>query len=82
MEDMLTTDYDGCGRCLVGGRRLSRKTDKTSSPARQSDCEQPQPALYQRADQSGEYSNQLLCNRASQLDQLPRDRRWFEFRRA
>jgi site-specific DNA recombinase len=37
MEDMLTTDYDGCGRCLVGVRRLSRKTDKTSSPARQAD---------------------------------------------
>jgi site-specific DNA recombinase len=37
MDDMLTTDYDGCGRCLVGVRRLSRKTDKTSSPARQAD---------------------------------------------
>ena len=37
MEDMLTTDYDGCGRCLVGVRRLSRKTDKTSSPQRQAD---------------------------------------------
>ena len=37
MEDMLTTDYDGCGRCLVGVRRLSRKTDKTSSPQRQGD---------------------------------------------
>ena len=37
MDDMLTTDYDGCGRCLVGVRRLSRKTDKTSSPARQGD---------------------------------------------
>jgi hypothetical protein len=35
MEDMLTTEYDGCGRCLVGVRRLSRKTDKTSSPERQ-----------------------------------------------
>jgi site-specific DNA recombinase len=34
---MLTTDYDGCGRCLVGVRRLSRKTDKTSSPQRQGD---------------------------------------------
>ncbi len=34
MEDMLTTDYDGCGRCLAGVRRLSRKTDKTSSPTR------------------------------------------------
>ena len=37
MDDMLTTDYDGCGRCLVGVRRLSRKTDKTSSPTRQAD---------------------------------------------
>jgi site-specific DNA recombinase len=35
MEDMHTTEYDGCGRCLVGVRRLSRKTDKTSSPERQ-----------------------------------------------
>jgi site-specific DNA recombinase len=35
MEDMLTTEYDGCGRCLVAVRRLSRKTDKTSSPQRQ-----------------------------------------------
>lgn len=26
MEDMLTTDYDGCGRCLVAVRRLSRKS--------------------------------------------------------
>ena len=37
MEDMLTTEYDGCGRCLVALRRLSRKTDKTSSPQRQGD---------------------------------------------
>ena len=37
MEDMLTTDYGGYGRCLVGMRRLSRKTDKTSSPQRQAD---------------------------------------------
>ncbi len=37
MEDMLTTEYDGCGRCLVGVRRLSRKTDATSSPQRQGD---------------------------------------------
>ena len=33
MEDMLTRDYDGCDRRLVGVRRLSRKTDKTFSPA-------------------------------------------------
>ena len=31
MEDMLTTDYDGCGRCLVATRRLSRKSDATNS---------------------------------------------------
>ena len=37
MEDMLTTEYDGCGRCLLALRRLSRKTDKTSSPQRQGD---------------------------------------------
>ena len=37
MEDVLTTEYDGCGRCLVAVRRLSRKTDKTSSPQRQAD---------------------------------------------
>jgi DNA invertase Pin-like site-specific DNA recombinase len=35
MEDMLTTEYDGCGRCLVGVRRLSRKSDKTNSPEKQ-----------------------------------------------
>ena len=35
MEDMLTTEYDGCGRCLVAVRRLSRKSDDTSSPQRQ-----------------------------------------------
>jgi hypothetical protein len=37
MDDMLTTEYDGCGRCLVAVRRLSRKTDKTSGPQRQGD---------------------------------------------
>ena len=35
MEDMLTMEYDGCGRCLVGVRRLSRKSDKTNSPEKQ-----------------------------------------------
>ena len=35
MDDMLTTEYDGCGRCLVGVRRLSRKSDKTSSREKQ-----------------------------------------------
>lgn len=27
--------YCGCGKCMVGVRRLSRKTDATSSPERQ-----------------------------------------------
>ncbi|MFF2658683.1 recombinase family protein [Kitasatospora sp. NPDC058032] len=35
METVTTTEYDGCGLCFVGARRLSRKTDKTSSPERQ-----------------------------------------------
>jgi len=35
MVDVLTTEYDGCGMCLVGNVRLSRKTDTTSSPERQ-----------------------------------------------
>jgi site-specific DNA recombinase len=35
MVDVLTTEYDGCGRCLVATRRLSRMADDTSSPARQ-----------------------------------------------
>ncbi|MFI1940306.1 recombinase family protein [Streptomyces purpureus] len=34
---MITTEYDGCGKCLVGVRRLSRKTDATNSPDRQLD---------------------------------------------
>ncbi|WP_194908687.1 recombinase family protein [Catenulispora rubra] len=34
---MITTEYDGCGKCLVGVRRLSRKVDATSSPERQRD---------------------------------------------
>ena len=29
------TEYDGCGKCMVGVRRLSRKTDATNSPERQ-----------------------------------------------
>jgi hypothetical protein len=37
MEDVLTTDYDRCGRCLVATRRLSRRSDATSSPQRQAD---------------------------------------------
>ncbi|NUU21476.1 MAG: recombinase family protein, partial [Streptomycetaceae bacterium] len=32
---MLTTEYDGCGMCLVGARRLSRKTGTTNSPETQ-----------------------------------------------
>jgi site-specific DNA recombinase len=35
MDDVTTTNYDGCGKCLVGVLRLSRKTDATSSPERQ-----------------------------------------------
>ena len=35
MDDMLTTEYDGCRRCLVAVRRLGRRADKTSSPQRQ-----------------------------------------------
>jgi site-specific DNA recombinase len=35
MDAMETTPYDGCGLCFVGMRRLSRKTDKTHSPAKQ-----------------------------------------------
>ncbi|MDH6133950.1 site-specific DNA recombinase [Kitasatospora sp. MAA4] len=31
MERMLTTEYDGCGKCLVGVRRLSRESDASSS---------------------------------------------------
>ncbi|MFD7829932.1 recombinase family protein [Kitasatospora sp. NPDC059803] len=31
------TPYDGCGKCLLGVRRLSRMKDATSSPARQRD---------------------------------------------
>jgi site-specific DNA recombinase len=37
MEGLLTADYHGCGRCLVPTRRLSRKSDATSSPQRQAD---------------------------------------------
>ncbi|WP_058047147.1 recombinase family protein [Streptomyces roseifaciens] len=32
---MITSEYDGCGKCLVGVRRLSRKTDSTNSPEKQ-----------------------------------------------
>src|SRR4051812_11967341 len=37
MEPMETTEYDGCGKCLLGVRRLSRKSDATYSPARQAE---------------------------------------------
>ncbi|MFF1790425.1 recombinase family protein [Kitasatospora sp. NPDC058243] len=36
-DDAFATDYDGCGMCLVGVRRLSRVKKATSSPARQRD---------------------------------------------
>ena len=32
-----TTKYDGCGKCLVGGVRLSRKSESTGSPEKQRD---------------------------------------------
>ena len=50
MEDMPPTEYDGCGRCMVGVRRLSRKTDATSSPTRQG---QGQQILGAVADMGG-----------------------------
>ncbi|MER6011041.1 recombinase family protein [Streptomyces bluensis] len=34
---MITTEYDGCGKCLVGVRRLSRMKDATNSPEKQLD---------------------------------------------
>ena len=37
MEDVQVTEYDGCGRCLVATRRLSRRTDSTNSPQKQAD---------------------------------------------
>lgn len=38
MENMqVVTPYDGCGKCLVGVRRLSRKSDATNSPEKQGD---------------------------------------------
>ncbi|MFJ5924854.1 recombinase family protein [Kitasatospora sp. NPDC092948] len=36
-NDAPVTPYDGCGRCLLGVRRLSRVQAATSSPARQRD---------------------------------------------
>ncbi|MBT2482518.1 recombinase family protein [Streptomyces sp. ISL-94] len=35
MNQEVERPYDGCGRCLVGVRRLSRKTDASWSPERQ-----------------------------------------------
>lgn len=37
IDNMLKTEYDGCGKCWVGVRRLSRVTDRTSSPGAQED---------------------------------------------
>ena len=59
MEDMLTTEYDGCGRCLVAVRRLSRKTDKTSSPQRQGDQD-----LQAAADAGATSSRGLMTGRS------------------
>ncbi|MFJ4674958.1 hypothetical protein [Kitasatospora sp. NPDC088783] len=36
-NDSPVTPYDGCGRCLLGVRRLPRAQAATSSPARQRD---------------------------------------------
>ncbi len=36
-QNVIERPYDGCGKCLVGLRRLSRTTDATSSPERQRD---------------------------------------------
>ena len=35
MDDVMRTEYDGCGMCFVATRRLSRSTDSTSSPEKQ-----------------------------------------------
>ncbi|WP_260335518.1 MULTISPECIES: recombinase family protein [Streptomyces] len=37
MDKPEVTDYDGCGKCLVGVRRLSRKSESTNSPEKQRD---------------------------------------------
>ncbi|MCX5050989.1 recombinase family protein [Streptomyces sp. NBC_00474] len=37
MDQVITTDYDGCGKCLVGVRRLSRMKDASNSPEKQLD---------------------------------------------
>lgn len=37
MDDMLVSKYDGCGKCYLATRRLSRKSDKTNSPEKQAD---------------------------------------------
>jgi site-specific DNA recombinase len=38
MENVqVVTPYDGCGKCLVGVRRLSRKSDASNSPEKQAD---------------------------------------------
>ncbi|MFD7131281.1 recombinase family protein [Streptomyces sp. NPDC059894] len=37
MDKPETTDYDGCGKCLVAVRRLSRKSESTNSPEKQLD---------------------------------------------
>jgi hypothetical protein len=35
MVDVLTSEYERCGMCLVATRRLSRMADATSSPTKQ-----------------------------------------------
>ncbi|MGW7542216.1 recombinase family protein [Streptomyces sp. NPDC054770] len=37
MHQAEETEYDGCGKCLLGVRRLSRKSDTTHSPEKQAE---------------------------------------------
>ncbi|MCX5412248.1 recombinase family protein [Streptomyces sp. NBC_00059] len=37
VETPATTPYDGCGRCLIGVRRLSRRNEASQSPRKQRD---------------------------------------------
>src|SRR4051794_5602693 len=37
VETPASTPYDGCGRCLIGVRRLSRRNEASQSPEKQLD---------------------------------------------
>lgn len=37
MRSVIKSEYDGCGKRMIGVRRLSRTTDASSSPERQED---------------------------------------------